>query len=43
MRDNKKELSKDKREAQLAALKSRFEKNMKLHNILEWSKLLTII
>ena len=32
MRDNKKELSKEKREALLAALKSRFEKNMKRNN-----------
>ena len=43
MRDNKKELSKEKREALLAALKSRFEKNMKRHKSLEWSKVLSRI
>ena len=43
MRDNKKELSKDKREALLATLKSRFEKNMKRHKSLEWSKVLSRI
>ena len=37
MRDNKKELSKDKREALLATLKSRFEKNMKRHKNIECS------
>lgn len=35
---DKKELSKDKREALLATLKNRFEKNMKRHKEIEWSK-----
>jgi hypothetical protein len=38
MSDNKKELSKARRESLLATLKSRFEKNMDRHKGLEWSK-----
>ncbi len=35
---NKKNLSKEQREEILSALKARFEKNMKLHKGLEWTK-----
>ena len=38
-KSNKKELSPKQREALLAALKARFEKNMNRHKDLEWAKL----